>query len=165
MSVWPKGLNPPLIHRQQFPKFPFHTEANKEVSAEQLDSMIAKGNVEQALLSDVVKEQQLKDLKERTDNLRGILDNIQEMVELQNTLSLLIDSAGPVLDNLEAIFADVEQNVEEGDKNLKKARFYQQSRYKIICIGILVVLIIIGIIVGVIVAKKSSGSSGAANQS
>jgi len=126
--------------------------ANKEVSPDELDEMIQKGNVGNALISDVAKNQILA-LTERTDKLKSILTDIKEIQEMQNALCLLIDDAGDVLDEIEATFANVNADVNEGVKNVKTARMYQVARYKWYII--IAIPILIGIGVGIFYIYKA----------
>ena len=104
-----------------------------------------KGTVQQGLMSNVVQNEQLKALTAQTDKMSGILDDLKMIQELQTTLNLLIDQAGPVLDKLEATYEQIEDNVAQGKQNVKKARSFQVGRLKIIIIVSIVVLIALGV--------------------
>ncbi|KAK0062981.1 syntaxin-7-like isoform X1 [Biomphalaria pfeifferi] len=90
-------------------------------------------------------------LKEREDAIKKLESDIMDVNQIFKDLGMLVHEQGEVLDSIEANIDNATMSVEEGTKQLSKAREYQsRARRKKFCIIIiiLVVLAIIGLIIG-----------------
>ncbi|CAL1529933.1 unnamed protein product, partial [Lymnaea stagnalis] len=98
------------------------------------------------------KDVDLDLIKEREDAIKKLESDIMDVNQIFKDLGMLVHEQGEVLDSIEANIDNAQLSVEEGTKQLGKARDYQSSaRRKKCCIFIIVVVIlgIIALIIGV----------------
>ena len=85
-------------------------------------------------------------LVEREHNILKIEDDVNEISQIMSEISTLIQGQGEIVETIENQVADVENNVEEGTAELRKASNYQQKIRKkafiIFCILLVIALIV-----------------------
>ena len=109
--------------------------------------------LDQMLMSNVVKNDQIDALNQRTDRLNDLLGGLQKLLELQNIINLAVTEADQVLYEVEDDIDQINEQVVEGNKELVAARFYQKKRYRMcMIVGGIVLVILIG--VGIYLAIK-----------
>jgi len=90
-------------------------------------------------------------IQEREDSIKKLESDIMDVNQIFKDLGMLVHEQGEVLDSIEANIDNATMSVEEGTKQLSKARNYQSKTRKkkfCLCVILLVVLGIIGLIVG-----------------
>ncbi|CAL1365878.1 unnamed protein product [Linum trigynum] len=75
-------------------------------------------------------------------------------------MAVLVDAQGDLLDNIKSHVSTAVDHVQSGNTALQRAKSYQKSSWKWMCIAIIVLLIIVAIIV-VGVLRPWTNKSGA----
>ncbi|XP_052775811.1 syntaxin-7-like isoform X2 [Mya arenaria] len=97
-------------------------------------------------------------IREREGAIKQLESDIMDVNQIFKDLGMLVHEQGEALDSIEANVEHATIHVEEGTKQLGKARDYQsKARRKKCCliIVLLVVLAVVGIIIGVTVGNKN----------
>jgi syntaxin 7 len=92
-------------------------------------------------------------LVEREHNILKIEDDVNEISQIMSEISTLIQGQGEFVETIENTVADVENNVEEGTAELRKASSYQQKIRKKAFI-IFCILLVIAIIVSISIYRS-----------
>ncbi|XP_055885281.1 syntaxin-7-like isoform X2 [Biomphalaria glabrata] len=82
-------------------------------------------------------------LKEREDAIKKLESDIMDVNQIFKDLGMLVHEQGEVLDSIEANIDNATMSVEEGTKQLSKAREYQAKSRRKCCILIIVISCII----------------------
>ncbi|BFZ16667.1 hypothetical protein BsWGS_19706 [Bradybaena similaris] len=115
------------------------------------DAMSTPGFSQTRQVLQMEQDVDLELLKEREDAIKKLESDIVDVNQIFKDLGMLVHEQGEVLDSIEANIDNAQMSVEEGTKQLSKARSYQsKARRKKCCIIIivLVILAIIGLIIG-----------------
>lgn len=96
----------------------------------------------------------IQEIQERHDTVKEIERNLLALHQVFMDMSVLVQSQGEQLDNIESHVARANSYVRGGVQQLHVARKHQKNTRKWTCIAILILLIIILIIVLPIVLKK-----------
>ncbi|XP_012946879.1 syntaxin-7 isoform X2 [Aplysia californica] len=89
-------------------------------------------------------------IKEREDAIKKLESDIMDVNQIFKDLGMLVHEQGEVLDSIEANIDNAQLSVEEGTKQLSKARDYQAKSRRKCCIFIIVIIFIILILALVI---------------
>lgn len=98
----------------------------------------------------MLHEQELEQAKEREARILQIEEDMLNVNEIFQDLAALVHDQGEAIDSIESHVEHAALHVEEGNKQLVRAKSYQKSARKKMCI-IAVVVIVIAIILGVII--------------
>jgi syntaxin 7 len=121
------------------------------------DGMSAPGFSQTRQVLQMEHDVDLELLREREDAIKKLESDIMDVNQIFKDLGMLVHEQGEVLDSIEANIDNAQMSVEEGTKQLSKARDYQsKARKKKFCIIVivLVILAIIGLIIGLTVGKS-----------
>ncbi|GFS03653.1 syntaxin-12-like [Elysia marginata] len=120
------------------------------------DSMSRQGFSQTRQVLQMEQDVDLELIKEREESIKKLESDIMDVNQIFKDLGMLVHEQGEVLDSIEANIDNSQLAVEEGTKQLSRARDYQsKARRKKFCILIivLVVLAILGLIIGLSVSK------------
>ncbi|GFN87132.1 syntaxin-12-like [Plakobranchus ocellatus] len=124
---------------------PFHDDPIMD------NSMSGQGFSQTRQVLQMEQDVDLEMIKEREDAIKKLESDIMDVNQIFKDLGMLVHEQGEVLDSIEANIDNSQLAVEEGTKQLSKARDYQsKARRKKCCILIivLVVLAVLGLIIG-----------------
>ncbi|RUS74209.1 hypothetical protein EGW08_018037 [Elysia chlorotica] len=124
---------------------PFHDDPIMD------DSMSRQGFSQTRQVLQMEQDVDLEMIKEREESIKKLESDIMDVNQIFKDLGMLVHEQGEVLDSIEANIDNSQLAVEEGTKQLGRARDYQSKtrRKKFICfILVLVALAILGLIIG-----------------
>ena len=137
----------------------YYTITGEKADEETLDRMIDTGESE-SFLQKAVQEQgrgniieAIKEIQERHDAVREVEKSLMELHQIFLDMSVLVESQGEDLNNIEATVLGASSFVKKGNEQLQTARKLQKSSRKWTCIAIIILLIIILVIVVPILIK------------
>uniref|UniRef100_A0A0B6YUP9 Syntaxin-7 n=1 Tax=Arion vulgaris TaxID=1028688 RepID=A0A0B6YUP9_9EUPU len=114
------------------------------------DDMSSAGFSQTRQILQMEHDVDLELLREREDAIKKLESDIMDVNQIFKDLGMLVHEQGEVLDSIEANIDNAQMSVEEGTKQLSKARDYQtKSRRKcliliiIVCFIILIIALII----------------------
>ncbi|KAL5200750.1 hypothetical protein ABZP36_021953 [Zizania latifolia] len=129
------------------------TVTGERADEETIDRLIETGDSEQ-IFQRAIQEQgrgrvldTLQEIQERHDAVKEIEQKLLELQQIFLDMSVLVESQGEILDNIESQVSGAAEHIQTGTNLLQKARFLQKNTRKWTCIGIVILLIIILIIV------------------
>jgi len=85
-------------------------------------------------------------IRERNDEMRGLVRDLTDLREAMGDISVLVDTQGQDLNAIEGTAHEAEIYVEQGVTDLHSAKRYQSSYRKKICVIIIIVIIILAIL-------------------
>ena len=137
----------------------YYTITGEKADEATLDRMIDTGESE-SFLQKAVQEQgrgniieAIKEIQERHDAVREVEKSLMELHQIFLDMSVLVESQGEDLNNIEATVLGASSFVKKGNEQLQTARKLQKSSRKWTCIAIIILLIIILVIVVPILIK------------
>ncbi|CAG5134873.1 unnamed protein product [Candidula unifasciata] len=114
------------------------------------DGMSAPGYSQTRQVLQMEQDVDLELLREREDAIKKLESDIVDVNQIFKDLGMLVHEQGEVLDSIEANIDNAQMSVEEGTKQLSKARAYQaKSRRK--CLILIVIVCFIILIVALII--------------
>jgi len=110
-------------------------------------------DLERGTLSD-----EIADLEMRNREIASLEESIRELHQMFLDLSVLVESQGELIDQIETNVQGTRKSVKQGVKNLQRARRLQRCSHKLMwCIIILLIILIIAIVVPVVVTTTRNG--------
>ncbi|CAI0384769.1 unnamed protein product [Linum tenue] len=142
------------------------TVTGTRADEETIDQLIETGDSEQ-IFQKAIHEQgrgqvmdTLAEIQERHDAVRELEKKLLELQQIFLDMAVLVDAQGDLLDNIESHVSTAVDHVQSGNTALQRAKSYQKSSRKWMCIAIIILLIIVAItVVGVL--KPWTNKSGA----
>ncbi|CAL5207482.1 unnamed protein product [Lathyrus oleraceus] len=138
----------------------YYTVTGENPDDKTVDLLISTGESE-TFLQKAIQQQgranimdTIQEIQERHDTVKEIERNLLALHQVFMDMSVLVQSQGEQLDNIESHVARANSYVRGGVQQLHVARKHQKNTRKWTCIAILILLIIILIIVLPIVLKK-----------
>ncbi|XP_025110744.1 syntaxin-like [Pomacea canaliculata] len=137
-------------------------KGESEITEERMNEILGQDSYSvftQNFISEVQDaEQTLRELEERHKDILALEKSVTEVNTLFKDLNLLVSQQGETLDNIERNIVDVEVTVQEGVKQLDKAKESQRkARRKKCCIfGILAVVVAIVVVIIVVVVVQNN---------
>jgi syntaxin 1B/2/3 len=129
------------------------TVTGERADEETIDKLIETGDSEQ-IFQRAIQEQgrgrvldTLQEIQERHDTVKEIETKLLELQQIFLDLSVLVQSQGEILDNIETQVAGAAEHVQNGTNLLQKAKILQKNTRKWTCIAIIILLIIILVVV------------------
>ncbi|CAN1124874.1 Putative syntaxin-131 [Linum perenne] len=142
------------------------TVTGTRADEETIDQLIETGDSEQ-IFQKAIHEQgrgqvmdTLAEIQERHDAVRDLEGKLLELQQIFLDMAVLVDAQGDLLDNIETHVSSAVDHVQSGNTALQRAKSYQKSSRKWMCIAIIILLIIVAIIV-VGVLKPWTNNKGA----
>jgi len=118
-----------------------------------IDNLIETGQSEQ-IFQKAIQEQgrgqvldTLAEIQERHDIVREIERKLLELQQVFLDMSVLVETQGDLLDNIESHVSNAVDHVQSGTTALQKAKKLQKNTRKWTCIAIIILLIIVAVIV------------------
>ncbi|CAL1356570.1 unnamed protein product [Linum trigynum] len=142
------------------------TVTGTRADEETIDQLIETGDSEQ-IFQKAIHEQgrgqvmdTLAEIQERHDAVRELEKKLLELQQIFLDMAVLVDAQGDLLDNIESHVSTAVDHVQSGNTALQRAKSYQKSSRKWMCIAIIILLVIVAItVVGVL--KPWTNKSGA----
>ncbi|CAI0433078.1 unnamed protein product [Linum tenue] len=133
------------------------TVTGTRADEETIDQLIETGDSEQ-IFQKAIHEQgrgqvmdTLAEIQERHDAVRDLEKKLLDLQQIFLDMAVLVDAQGDLLDNIESHVSTAVDHVQSGNTALQRAKSYQKSSRKWMCIAIIVLLIIVAfIVVGVL---------------
>ncbi|KAI4992210.1 hypothetical protein ZWY2020_046702 [Hordeum vulgare] len=129
------------------------TVTGERADEETIDKLIETGDSEQ-IFERAIQEQgrgrvldTLQEIQERHDTVKEIETKLLELQQIFLDLSVLVETQGEILDNIEEQVTGAVHHVQTGTNLLQKARVLQKNSRKWTCIAIIILLIIVLVIV------------------
>ena len=97
--------------------------------------IIDNKNLSQEQINNQLKTNELI-LREREEGINTLYNQVQEVSEIFQDLSILVQDQGTHIDNIETNIMEANKNTEKGNKQLVKAQKYQQTYRGYKCIGL-----------------------------
>jgi t-SNARE complex subunit (syntaxin) len=95
---------------------------------------------------------EIADLEMRNQEIAALEESIRELHQMFLDLSVLVESQGELIDQIESNVQGTRKSVKQGVKNLQRARGLQRCSHKLMwCIIILLIILIVVIVVPVVV--------------
>ncbi|KMZ75329.1 putative Syntaxin [Zostera marina] len=136
-----------LVERRVF------TVTGDRADEETIDNLIETGQSEQ-IFQKAIQEQgrgqvldTLAEIQERHDIVREIERKLLELQQVFLDMSVLVETQGDLLDNIESHVSNAVDHVQSGTTALQKAKKLQKNTRKWTCIAIIILLIIVAVIV------------------
>lgn len=136
-----------LVERRVF------TVTGDRADEETIDHLIETGQSEQ-IFQKAIQEQgrgqvldTLAEIQERHDIVREIERKLLELQQVFLDMSVLVETQGDLLDNIESHVSNAVDHVQSGTTALQKAKKLQKNTRKWTCIAIIILLIIVAVIV------------------
>ncbi|KAI4984414.1 hypothetical protein ZWY2020_010548 [Hordeum vulgare] len=130
-----------------------YREVVERPDEETIDKLIETGDSEQ-IFERAIQEQgrgrvldTLQEIQERHDTVKEIETKLLELQQIFLDLSVLVETQGEILDNIEEQVTGAVHHVQTGTNLLQKARVLQKNSRKWTCIAIIILLIIVLVIV------------------
>lgn len=127
-----------------------------------IEKIISNGAGEGEILSHAIQEhgrgkvvETMMEIQGRHDAAKEIERSLLELHQVFLDMAVMVEAQGEQMDNIEHHVINASHYVQDGSKNLKKAKDYQRSSRKCMCIGIIALLVIILLIVIPIIASFS----------
>jgi len=93
-------------------------------------------------------------IQSRDEDIKKIVDSVEELAQIFKELSVLVIDQGTILDRIDYNMEKVVERVETGMQELQKAETYQKNSRPLKCIILLLVLI--GIMLAVLIVKHTN---------
>ncbi|KAF6002274.1 hypothetical protein CCYA_CCYA11G3030 [Cyanidiococcus yangmingshanensis] len=101
---------------------------------------------------------EIADLEMRNREIAALEESIRELHQMFLDLSVLVESQGELIDQIESNVQSTRKSVKQGVKNLQRARGLQRCSHKLMwCIIILLIILIVAIVVPVVVTTVRNG--------
>lgn len=130
----------------------YFTVTGQKGEEDVIERMIETGESE-SMLQRAIQEQgrgkiidTIQEIQERHDAVKDMEKSLLELHQLFLDMSVLVESQGDALNDIQANVMRARSNVDRGTVKLRKARLLQKNTRKWTCIGIIILLIIILVI-------------------
>jgi len=101
-----------------------------------------------------------REVQERHDEIRRIEQTLEELAQMFNDISVLIEQQDEAINAIETtagrVEADTTAGLQQTEKAVEHARSARRKRWICFWLSVLIVLIIVGIVVGVVVGNKKN---------
>jgi len=128
----------------------YYTVTGENPDEEVIEKIISNGAGEGEILSRAIQEhgrgkvlETVVEIQGRHDAAKEIERSLLELHQLFLDMAVMVEVQGEQMDNIEHHVINASNYVQDGNKNLIKAKDYQRSSRKWMCIGIIVLLVII----------------------
>ncbi|MEN2496729.1 MAG: hypothetical protein MHMPM18_001211 [Marteilia pararefringens] len=122
--------------------------SHAEVTEDERDEILTKGKFENIFMSPTLKSETLNRLKDRTEAIEKLNDDIVRISQLADAIRAMCDENEITLGQIEENVNIIQEDVLDGKMNIKKARGLQVARYKmIISLSIVFIIAAVGIII------------------
>ncbi|KAE8819965.1 hypothetical protein D1007_02144 [Hordeum vulgare] len=142
-----------MEYREVVERRVFTAVTGERADEETIDKLIETGDSEQ-IFERAIQEQgrgrvldTLQEIQERHDTVKEIETKLLELQQIFLDLSVLVETQGEILDNIEEQVTGAVHHVQTGTNLLQKARVLQKNSRKWTCIAIIILLIIVLVIV------------------
>lgn len=131
----------------------YYTVTGETPDEEVIEKIISNGAGEGEILSRAIQEhgrgkvlETVVEIQGRHDAAKEIERSLLEVHKLFLDMAVMVEAQGEQMDNIEHHVINASNYVQDGNKNLIKAKDYQRSSRRWMCIGIIVLLVIIMLI-------------------
>ncbi|KAJ8446432.1 hypothetical protein Cgig2_019325 [Carnegiea gigantea] len=131
----------------------YYTVTGETPDEEVIEKIISNGAGEGEILSRAIQEhgrgkvlETVVEIQGRHDAAKEIERSLLEVHQLFLDMAVMVEAQGEQMDNIEHHVINASNYVQDGNKNLIKAKDYQRSSRRWMCIGIIVLLVIIMLI-------------------
>ncbi|KMZ67539.1 putative Syntaxin [Zostera marina] len=143
------------------------TVTGNHIDEETIEQLIKSGQSEQIFQNAIEKQGRgqmldtLTEIQERHDTAREIESKLLELRQVFLDMSVLVETQGDMLDNIESQVVKATDYVQSGTVALQKSKSIQKSTRKWTCIAIIILLVIIIIVVIAVLKpwKKSDNNN------
>lgn len=140
----------------------YYTVTGENPDDDVIEKIISNGAGEGEILSHAIQEhgrgkvlETVIEIQGRHDAAKEIERSLLELHQVFLDMAVMVEAQGEQMDNIEHHVINASNYVQDGNKNLKKAKDYQRGSRKCMCIGIIALLVIILLIVIPIIASLS----------
>lgn len=140
----------------------YYTVTGTYPEEDMIEKIISSGAGEGKILSRAIQEhgqgkvlETVVEIQGRHDIAKEIERSLLELHQVFLDMAVMVEAQGEQMDNIEHHVINASHYVKDGTKNLNKAKDYQKSSRKCLCIGIIALLIIILLIVIPIITSFS----------
>uniref|UniRef100_A0A7C9CG89 t-SNARE coiled-coil homology domain-containing protein n=1 Tax=Opuntia streptacantha TaxID=393608 RepID=A0A7C9CG89_OPUST len=140
----------------------YYTVTGEYPEDEVIEKIISNGAGEGEILSRAIQEhgrgkvlETVVEIQGRHDAAKEMERSLSELFQLFMDMSVMVEAQGEQMDNIEHHVLNAKGYVEDGTKELHKAKGYQRSSRKCLCFGIIALLVIILIILIPIISSFS----------
>ncbi|KAL2921714.1 Syntaxin-related protein KNOLLE [Bienertia sinuspersici] len=138
----------------------YYTVTGTHPEDDVIEKIISNGAGEGEILSHAIQEhgrgkvlETMMEIQGRHDAAKEIERSLLELHQVFLDMAVMVEAQGEQMDNIEHHVINASNYVQDGNKNLNKAKDYQKSSRKCMCIGIVALLLIVLLIVIPIIAS------------
>lgn len=132
----------------------------KQADEETIENMIRTGESE-TFLQQAIREQgrghlleTIREVQERHDGVKAIEQHFMELHSIFMDISVLVDSQGQMINDIEANVIRATSYTDRGTQQLQAARRHQLSKRKWTCISVLLLIVLIIILIIILKIAK-----------
>uniref|UniRef100_J3LSL5 t-SNARE coiled-coil homology domain-containing protein n=1 Tax=Oryza brachyantha TaxID=4533 RepID=J3LSL5_ORYBR len=131
----------------------YYTLTGEVPEEEVIERIISEGRSEELLCAAVAEHGKgavlaaVNEIQDRHDAAREVERSLLELHQVFLDMAVVVESQGEQLDDIERHVNSATTYVQGGNKELGKAREYQRSSRKCLCIGIVILLLLVLLIV------------------